>query len=157
MTPERLHEIIITEFGVDPRNRSRTMNNIKIRCLYHKILRENLNMKYRVIAEMFGFTHASIIHSINNFDVMAKFDPNLKVSYDKVIYLLHNSDYESDKTVEFNKVKYDNIILRKQLDDYSNSKHSSLRLLIDSVPDDQVPVVRDRLEAIIKMLIIKNK
>ena len=157
MTADRLHEIIITEFGVDPRNRSRTMNNIKIRCLYHKILRENLNMKYRVIAEMFGLTHASIIHSINNFDVMARFDPNLRVSYDKVIYLLHNSDYDSEKTVEFNKVKYDNIMLRKQLEDYSKSKYSSLRLLIDSVPENEVSAVHDRLEAIIKMLIIKNK
>ena len=157
MTQERLEEIITTEFGVNPNNKSRTMDNVKIRCIYHKILRENLKFKYQYIADMFGLTHASIIHSVKNFDVMCKFDPKLKEDYDKVMYLLHNSEYDSEKTVEFNKVKYENILLKKQKDDQNKCKYKSLRDLLETVPESEVSVVYDRMEAIIKMLIIKNK
>ena len=53
---------------------TRKYRYIKARAICYKILRDQNNMSYQSIGRFFSKTHATIIHSIKEFDAMIKYD-----------------------------------------------------------------------------------
>ena len=64
---------------------TRKYRYIKARAICYKILRDQNNMSYQSIGRFFSKTHATIIHSIKEFDAMIKYDKQMEEDYNNII------------------------------------------------------------------------
>ena len=64
---------------------TRKYRYIKARAICYKILRDQNNMSYESIGRFFSKTHATIIHSIKEFDAMIKYDKQMEEDYNNII------------------------------------------------------------------------
>ena len=80
--------------------RTRRREIIELRALFHTVLKKYYRFSLREIQELGGengykMNHASIIHSINSFDIYCKYSPHLLDWYHAVI-----ADLEEDVAAE---------------------------------------------------------
>ena len=64
---------------------TRKYRYIKARAICYKILRDQNHMSYQSIGRFFSKTHATIIHSIKEFDAMIKYDKQMEEDYNNII------------------------------------------------------------------------
>ena len=64
---------------------TRKYRYIKARAICYKILRDQNNMSYESIGRFFSKTHATIIHSIKEFDAMIKYDKQMELDYKSIL------------------------------------------------------------------------
>lgn len=158
MTPERFKKIIELETGIDVDIISRKRNFVEIRALYYKLLRDVLGMTLQSIADTVNKDHATILHSIKNFDIWSSYSDDLRKSYTNVMHMTHHYEYDSMDNLELSKLRYNNILLDlkvKELTDHissmRNTNTSRLHELIDRVPIDKEELMYERISAIVRM------
>ena len=158
MTPERFKKIIELETGIDVDIISRKRNFVEIRALYYKLLRDVLGMTLQSIADTVNKDHATILHSIKNFDIWSSYSDDLRKSYTNVMHMIHHYEYDSMDNLELSKLRYNNILLDlkvKELTDHissmRNTTTSRLHELIDRVPIDKEELMYERISAIVRM------
>jgi hypothetical protein len=156
MTPERFKKIIELETGINVDIVSRKRNFVEIRALYYKILRDVLGMTLQSIADTVNKDHATILHSIKNFDIWASYSEDLRRNYNNVMHMIHHYEYDSMDDSELSKLRYNNILLDmkvKELTDHIASMRSVSRLheLIDRIPEDKEELMYERISAIVRM------
>lgn len=158
MTPERFKKIIELETGIDVDIVSRKRNFVETRSLYYKLLRDVLGMTLQSIADTVNKDHATILHSIKNFDIWSSYSEDLRRSYTNVMHMIHHYEYDSMDNLELSKLRYNNILLDlkvKELTDHiasmRNTTTSRLHELIDRVPEEKEELMYERISAIVRM------
>lgn len=156
MTPERFKKIIELETGINVDIVSRKRNFVEIRALYYKILRDILGMTLQSIADTVNKDHATILHSIKNFDIWASYSEDLRRNYNNVMHMIHHYEYDAVDNSELSKLRYNNILLDmkvKELTDHITSMRSVSRLheLVDRIPAEKEELMFERISAIVRM------
>jgi hypothetical protein len=76
---ERLKEIILKETDIDVSKNSRKHNIIEARALYFYLVKHfKPKMTLQEIAESVNKNHATVIHSLNNYEMYEKFNRDLR-------------------------------------------------------------------------------
>jgi hypothetical protein len=76
---ERLKEIILKETDIDVSKNSRKHNIIEARALYFYLVKHfKPKMTLQEIAESVNKNHATVIHSLNNYEIYEKFNRDLR-------------------------------------------------------------------------------
>jgi len=76
---ERLKEIILKETDIDVSKNSRKHNIIEARALYFYLIKHfKPKMTLQEIAESVNKNHATVIHSLNNYEMYEKFNRDLR-------------------------------------------------------------------------------
>lgn len=158
MTPERFKKIIALETGIDVDIVSRKRNFVEVRALYYKMLRDILGMTLHSIADTVDKDHATILHSLNNFDNWSSYSEDLRRHYTNVMHMIYHYEYNCMEDIELNKLKYNNILLDfkvKELTDHISEmkKPTNNRFyeLMDKIPYDKEELMYERFETIIRM------
>jgi hypothetical protein len=93
---EQLIEIINSESGIDIRDNIRNTEYVELRSLYF-VLAKEIYPAITIIklAKSVNLTHASVIHSLNNFTIYSKYNKNLLLVKKKIItnYYYKDNDY----------------------------------------------------------------
>lgn len=112
---DRLKELIKEETGVDVSINSRKKNIIETRALYFKLLKENnpaLTLEY--IANSVDKIHATVIHSLNKYNMYERFNPDLKrlrkeinskIYSENIIYTFDNERLRIELKKSINKIE----------------------------------------------------
>jgi hypothetical protein len=121
----KIIDLVTTESGFDIKNTTRKRDYVEARALCYTLLRDHLNMSYCLIGYNFDKTHASILHAVNNFPYMMKFNPALKTLYFDINRQIE--DMKEDLTPlekreyslmdEIVKLKQENMALKKKIKD----------------------------------------
>jgi len=158
MTPERFKQIIALETGIDVDIISRKRNFVEVRALYYKLLRDILGMTLHSIADTVNKDHATVLHSLNNFDNWSSYSEDLRRHYTNVMYMIYHYEYNSMEDIELSKLRYNNILLDfkvKELTDHINEMkkpvNNRLYALMDKIPYHKEELVYDRISAIVRM------
>lgn len=85
MIKKELKAIIKKHTGVDLNNeetiKSRKRQYVEIRGIYYKILQDYTKFTLTHIGDSMGKTHATVLHTVNNFDYWVKYDKALSTLY----------------------------------------------------------------------------
>lgn len=87
-------------FGVCLRSRHRVTNNINARATYFKLVRENTGLALKEIGKSVGVNHATVINSLNKFDMYYKHSANVKECYDDALIHFGIKDGVKTKDLE---------------------------------------------------------
>jgi|13_taG_2_1085334.scaffolds.fasta_scaffold02898_14 predicted transcriptional regulator len=71
--------------GLDVRTDTRKREYVYARIIFNKILREHFMMTMSTIANYLGRSHASIVHSMKNFETIEKYEPNFYKVYQYIL------------------------------------------------------------------------
>jgi hypothetical protein len=156
MTPERFKKIIELETGINVDIVSRKRNFVEIRALYYKMLRDVLGMTLQSIADTVNKDHATVLHSIKNFDIWASYSEDLRRNQANVMHMIHHYEYDSMDDSELSKLRYNNILLDmkvKELTDHIASMRNVSRIheLVDRIPAEKEELMYERISAIVRM------
>jgi hypothetical protein len=158
MTPERFKKIIELETGINVDVISRKRNFVEVRALYYKLLRDVLGMTLQSIADTVNKDHATVLHSINNFDIWSSYSEDLRTYYSNVMHMIHHYEYDSIDDLELSKLRYNNILLDLKVKELTNhiskmkkTNISRLHDLIDKIPEEKEELMFERISAIVRM------
>ncbi len=156
MKANRLKNIIELETGINVDIVSRKRNFVEARALYYKLLRDVLGMTLQSIADTVKKSHATVLHSINNFDILLSYNEDMKKSYSNVICMISNYNSRSMDNSEIGRLRYNNTLLSikvKELTDHITSMRSVSRLheLVDRIPAEKEELMFERISAIVRM------
>lgn len=84
---QHLKTLIEKQTGKDITINTRHRELVFARKIYYKILTLTTKMSYKSIGDTLGQTHATVLHSLNNFDWDYNHIPAFKEAYDKVYNL----------------------------------------------------------------------
>jgi hypothetical protein len=84
---QHLKTLIEKQTGKDITINTRHREIVFARKIYYKILTLTTKMSYKSIGDTLGQTHATVIHSLNNFDWDYNHNPAFKEAYDRVYNL----------------------------------------------------------------------
>ena len=74
---DRLKTIANKVFDVDVVSKNRQTDCIEARATCYSIMREELHMTFADIAKHFNKNHATVLHAVNEFPYMIKYNPEL--------------------------------------------------------------------------------
>jgi hypothetical protein len=165
---------IETELNVDLfKYRTKTNDMVFARAVAYCIFHEGFGMNWTEIGKIFKKNHATVIHSVNNIVPYIKTVDKYRRVLDRLlIYVpMHRrankevvidtdvqSRHEISKLLILNdKLKLDNSILHEEigkihaeLENYR--KGQQLLSILKGVPEDKMPLVEERLSAMVRML-----
>jgi hypothetical protein len=143
--PDLVREIVNTVFDLDITENTRQRDYVEARAVYYKILRTHERMSLSRISGSLRRNHATVIHSLNTFEMMIKHNADLEAMYRKCLMLYFE---ETGKTHldEYRELFYSPI-----------HKENKLHKLCDRVPEELVDNVYIRLEAIVNMALLSLK
>ena len=91
-----IKELIKTTTGVDINKVSRKRETVEARAMYYKILKQIDKKKtLQSIADSVGKNHATVLHSLNNYDTFEQFNPTLKLFRKEILARLNYKSFES--------------------------------------------------------------
>ena len=83
---ENIKNLLINESGIDIAERTRNRNVVELRSLFFKIVKEVRPISsYSAIGRSVGVKHATVLHSLQMFDVYSKYNKGLNEIKDNVI------------------------------------------------------------------------
>ena len=94
MQTKKLITLIKNITGVEPFNKSRKTPNVFARAIFYKILYDRFKTSKVDISRKVNKHHATILHTLNHFDVWVKQNKKLKSWYDSIILVLDEEDVE---------------------------------------------------------------
>ena len=99
---KRLLEVINEHTGVDVNIKSRKREVIEMRLLYFNVLKElRPNISLSSIGESVNLNHATVIHSLNKYEMYERFNSNFKALKRKIILeLIENKLFTSEENPE---------------------------------------------------------
>ena len=156
MKANRLKNIIELETGINVDIVSRKRNFVEARALYYKLLRDVLGMTLQSIADTVKKNHATVLHSINNFDILLRYDEDMKKSYSNVICMISNYNSRSMDNSEIGRLRYNNTLLSIKVNELTDNiasmrNVSRLHELVDRIPAEKEELMFERISAIVRM------
>lgn len=161
MKTERIRNLIKIESGIDVLEKSRERPVVEMRAVYYKVLKDIMHMSLTNIARTVNVNHATVIHSLNNFDTWASFNKSLIIVFNNIkMTLMHDLEHDLDEVYNdilamrrkiqlLEEANSDlNIIIARKL----KGKREDLHDMINSIPDDKVSKAKLRLDALINCL-----
>ncbi len=92
----RLQNAIFNVMFVDVLEKTRRIEVIKARYIYYKYMKENTNRSLKAIA-LNGQDHSTVIHALNEFDNLIRFDKEYQQQYKEVIEIMQLTNKEATK------------------------------------------------------------
>lgn len=99
---EIVKDLLIKESGIDITKRTRHRNVIELRSLFYNIVKEVSPIStYSAIGRSVGVNHATVLHSLQMFDVYSKYNKGLNKLKDNIVkrFKVENNFY-SVKTID---------------------------------------------------------
>jgi hypothetical protein len=154
--------------GVDINQISRKREIIEARAIYYKILKQiDKKKSLQSIGASVGKDHATVLHSLKNYEMFEKFNPTLKLFRKQILQRLN---YASPEIVDMTK---DELIQSLQIDimklseeitnlqetitnlqkprNNYNIVNNIQQLLIETEGTEQWQIITERLQALYKM------
>ena len=82
---DKIIRLVSDELSVNVFENNRKKHIIEARAMCYYFLRQNMNMPYQEIADVFGKNHASILHAVKAFPFMMMANVQLSSSYNNLI------------------------------------------------------------------------
>ena len=152
--------------GVDINEVSRKREIIEARAVYYKILKQiDKKKSLKSIGASVGKDHATVLHSLNNYDMFEQFNPTLKLfrkqilqrlNYIKPEDILDISKDEYIQSLQLDIMKLTDEIanlqetINKPINNY-NIVNNIQQLLIETEGTEQWQIITERLQALYKM------
>lgn len=86
----KIIELVKEQTRLDIQAKTRKREYVEARALCYTLMREHLRMSYWLIGHMFGLTHATIMHAVDEFPYMMKHNPSLRNLYLEVNLKIEN-------------------------------------------------------------------
>jgi hypothetical protein len=155
--------------GVDINEVTRKRETIEARAIYYKVLKQiDKNKTLKAIGASVGKDHATVLHSLKNYDMFEQFNPTLKLFKKQILQRLNYKPIEyfgnisNEQEIErlnvyiFNmeqeieSLKETITNLQKQRNNY-NIVNNIQQLLIETEGTEQWQIIVERLQALYKM------
>jgi hypothetical protein len=163
---KELKKVIQEITGVDINEVSRKREIIEARAVYYKILKQiDKKKSLKSIGASVGKDHATVLHSLNNYDMFEQFNPTLKLfrkqilqrlNYVKPEDILDISKDEYIQSLQIDIMKLNDEIanlqetINKPRNNY-NIVNNIQQLLIETEGTEQWQIIIERLQALYKM------
>jgi FtsZ-binding cell division protein ZapB len=164
---KQLKKAIKEVTGIDINENSRKREIIEARAIYYKLIRLiDKKKSLKSIGQTVGKDHATVLHSLNNYDMFEKFNPSLRLYTREVLARLdYTSDTNYDDKIKDKKIEELNVdIIKLQLEienlqekikDKTTNKYNIINniesLLIETQGTEQHETLIERLQAFYKM------
>ena len=162
---QRLLEVINEHTGVDVNIKSRKREVVEMRSLYFNVLKElRPNISLSSIGKSVNLNHATVIHSLNKYEMYERFNSNFKALKRKIILeLIENKLFISEENPELiKKLNLKIIELENENEKLKENKEVEYKiikeltqLLIDTKGTDKHQLLKIRLDALYQMNKIK--
>ena len=155
--------------GVDINQVSRKREIIEARAIYYKVLKQiDKKKSLQSIANTVGKNHATVLHSLNNYDMFEQFNPTLKLFRKQILQKLNHKDFESILEMTKDETITDlHIQALKQSEEIENLQETINKLkaprnnyniitnietlLLDTEGSEQQKIIIERLQAVYRM------
>lgn len=115
MELQKIIEIVNDFFDVDIRTKKRTREIVMIRAAYYYIAREKTKYSMEKIAKEIGRNHATVLHSLKNFENWLIYEPEYKQKFEKLKKIVFNELTIEEFQEKKLKFKYKMIKIAKEL------------------------------------------
>ena len=162
----QLKKVIQEITGVDINEVSRKREIIEARAVYYKILKQiDKNKTLKSIGASVGKDHATVLHSLKNYDMFEQFNPTLKLFRKQILQRLNYAspeqilDMSKEQLIDSLQLDImklnDEIInlqetINKPRNNY-NIVNNIQQLLIETEGTEQWQIIIERLQALYKM------
>jgi len=165
----QLKQIIKEITGADINKVSRKREIIEARAIYYKILKQiDKKKSLQSIGASVGKDHATVLHSLKNYDMFEKFNPTLKLFRKQILQRLNYTPEEQSINlskdemiqslqIEIMKLTDENINLQEKIINLQTSRNNYKivnnieTLLLDTEGKEQQEIILERLQAVYKM------
>jgi hypothetical protein len=165
----QLKKVIQEITGVDINEVSRKREIIEARAVYYKILKQiDKKKSLKSIGASVGKDHATVLHSLNNYDMFEQFNPTLKLFRKQILQRLNYASPEQildmSKDELINSLQID---IMKLTDEIANLQETITNLqkprnkykivnnietlLLETEGKEQQEIIIERLQALYKM------
>lgn len=166
---KELKKVIQEITGVDINEVSRKREIIEARAVYYKILKQiDKKKSLKSIGASVGKDHATVLHSLNNYDMFEQFNPTLKLFRKQILQRLNYASPEQildmSKDELINSLQID---IMKLTDEIANLQETITNLqkprnkykivnnietlLLETEGKEQQEIIIERLQAVYKM------
>jgi hypothetical protein len=162
----QLKKVIQEITGVDINEVSRKREIIEARAVYYKILKQiDKKKSLKSIGASVGKDHATVLHSLNNYDMFEQFNPTLKLFRKQILQRLNYASPE--QILDMSKDEYIQslqIDVMKLTDEIANLQeainkprnnynivNNIQQLLIETEGTEQWQIIIERLQALYRM------
>jgi hypothetical protein len=165
----QLKKVIQEITGVDINEVSRKREIIEARAVYYKILKQiDKKKSLQSIGASVGKDHATVLHSLNNYDMFEQFNPTLKLFRKQILQRLNYASAE--QILDMSKDEYIQslqIDIMKLNDEIANLQETITNLqkprnkykivnnieilLLETEGKEQQEIIIERLQAVYKM------
>jgi hypothetical protein len=166
---KELKKVIQEITGVDINEVSRKREIIEARAVYYKILKQiDKKKSLKSIGASVGKDHATVLHSLNNYDMFEQFNPTLKLFRKQILQRLNYASPEqiSDMSKEelINSLQIDVMKLTDEIENLQetitnlqkprnnyNIVNNIETLLLETEGKEQQEIIIERLQAVYRM------
>jgi hypothetical protein len=166
---KELKKVIQEITGVDINEVSRKREIIEARAVYYKILKQiDKKKSLKSIGASVGKDHATVLHSLNNYDMFEQFNPTLKLFRKQILQRLNYASPEqiSDMSKEelINSLQIDVMKLNDEIENLQetitnlqkprnnyNIVNNIETLLLETEGKEQQEIIIERLQAVYRM------
>ena len=162
----QLKKVIQEITGVDINEVSRKREIIEARAVYYKILKQiDKKKSLKSIGASVGKDHATVLHSLKNYDMFEQFNPTLKLFKKQILQRLNYAspeqvlDMSKDDLIQSLQIdimkltdEIENLqeTINKPINNY-NVVNNIQQLLIETEGTEQWQIITERLQALYKM------
>jgi hypothetical protein len=155
--------------GVNVNEVTRKRETIEARAIYYKVLKQiDKNKTLKAIGASVGKDHATVLHSLKNYDMFEKFNPTLKLFRKQILqrlnyaspeHILDMSKDEYIQSLQVDVMKLNDEIanlqetitnLQKPRNNY-NIVNNIQELLLETEGKEQQELIIERLQAVYRM------
>jgi predicted alpha/beta superfamily hydrolase len=102
---EKVKELILQQTSIDVDDKTRTREQVEARSLYYMLIKElTPKTTLKQIGKSVGKNHATVIHSLNQWDMFSKYNPSLNTYKERILKMF-------DKEIDLTDID----LLRKQI------------------------------------------
>ena len=165
----QLKQIIKEITGADINQVSRKREIIEARAIYYKILKQiDKKKSLKSIGASVGKDHATVLHSLKNYEMFEKFNPTLKLFRKQILQRLNYTPEEQSINlskdemiqslqIEIMKLTDENINLQEKIINLQTSRNNYKivnnieALLLETEGKEQQEIILERLQAVYRM------
>jgi hypothetical protein len=162
----QLKKVIKEITGVDINEVSRKREIIEARAVYYKILKQiDKKKSLKSIGASVGKDHATVLHSLKNYDMFEQFNPTLKLFRKQILQRLNYASPEQildmSKEQLIDSLQLDIMKLTDEIENLQeminkprnnyNIVNNIQQLLIETEGSEQQEIIIERLQAVYRM------
>ena len=161
MTLETLDKIVSSSFDVDIKSKSRHIDIVMARAIFYDLAYNKFKISsLSRIGKYVGKHHTTVLHSLNNLLPIIpkcyKYHDNVYKDILRRIFVYDDKDFDETDYTKLEKLRIQyNDLLEKYNNACNGDDDSDRSQLISSIrrlPEDKVPILKLRVDAILKMI-----